>query len=290
MPLDLMWETEPAAPTPASELFTGGPRIPGLDHAFLDRDSLDRTLGGKHEDLPRYLYLDSVRNVMTLAGDDKGEQVFMSELTDQLHEHRRVTTLVIIAGGLFTLAPHDQSAFTRYRRDFYAALPWHQAIEERVRVALPNEEYSALHVRMTDRSHEAPTRHTIRRTLESMKQRGLPGSLFLAADTSQGREEWVGSAKRMGFTPWSQTGIDLSRSAPANGIGAAVDWLLLARSTFLAYPGASTFSAEACIANGGHGIAMHASSPTRMFRAGREGIHNAVTYPQRHGWLLRRRK
>jgi hypothetical protein len=284
-----MWETELAAPTPASELFTGGPRISGLDHAFLDKDSLDRTLGGKHENLPRYLHLDPLRNVMTLAGDDKGEQVFMSELTERLHEHRRMATLVIIAGGLFTITPHDPSAFARYRRNFYEALPWHQAIQERVSVALPNAEYSALHVRMTDRSHEAPTRHAIRRALELMKQRGLPGSLFLAADTSQGREEWAGSATRMGFTPWSQTGIDLSRSAPANGIGAAVDWILLSRSAFLAYPGASTFSAEACIANGGHGIAMHASSPTRMFRAGREVLYNAVTYPQRHGWISGKR-
>jgi hypothetical protein len=226
---------------------------------------------------------------VTLAGHDKGEQVFMDELIRTINADNRLTTLVIIAGGLFTLNPNDLPAFRRGRQDFYRSLRWNSEIVDRVGVASSDREYSALHIRHTDRSREAPTQLIIQCTLRDMKRSGSATSLFIATDTSQGRVEWTDRSRALGFDPWSVADTEFARSARAGGISAAVDWIVLSRSSFLAYPGASTFSAEACVANGGFGIAMYASSLTQVVRSSREVLRSAVTYPARHGWGSRQR-
>jgi hypothetical protein len=289
VPLDVMWEPEPAAPAPASDLFASDPGFDAVDHAFLDRESLDRLLGSDHEDMPRYLHEMPERRVVCLAGHDRGEQAFMDDLLHTLHGDDRLKTLVIIAGGLFTLDPHNQTAFRQGRREFYGSLPWHPAITERVHAALPDTHYSALHIRQTDRSREAPTPRVIERALQQMMDSGADPSLFIAADTAQSRATWNQRSKAHGFTPWSVADTEFTRSARAGGMSAAVDWVLLSRSSFLAYPGASTFSAEACVANGGSGIALYASELTQRARAAREVIRNGLSYPKRHGWGLPQR-
>lgn len=289
IPLDVMWEPEVAAPTPASDLFAGAPDITGLDNAFLDRDSLDRILGADHETLPRYVYPNPGRNFVTLAGHDRGEQAFIDELLGCLHRDSRLKTLVIIAGGLFTLNPQDRSAFQHRRQDFYRAIPWHPSIQERVGESQPIGDYSALHIRQTDRSNQAPTHRVIERTLRTVIHSGGASSLFIAADTSDGRNTWTRYSNALGFDPWSIAKMDFSRSAPTGGMSAAVDWITLSRSSLLAYPGASTFSAEACVANGGNGIAMYASALTQRARSAQEGFGSILTYPKRRAWGSRKR-
>ena len=289
VPLDVMWEPEQAASTPASELFVGAPTFNGLDHAFLDRVSLDRILGADHAELPRYVHAEPARQFISFAGHDKGEQALLDELFVAIQSDHQLKMLVIIAGGLFTLNPRDDMTFRRGREDFYRSLPWHPAISERAAQIEVGNEYSALHIRGTDRSREAPTRRVIERSLQHMRESGTADSLFIAADNAPSRQEWTRRSQELGFTPWSVGDTDFTRSAHAGGISAAVDWLLLSRSSFIAYPGASTFSAEACVANGGAGIAMYASTLIRGARAAREVGGNVVSYPRRHGWRLGKR-
>lgn len=289
VPLDVMWEPEQAAPTPASELFLGSPTFNGLDHAFLDRVSLDRILGADHAELPRYVHAEPARQFISLAGHDKGEQALLDELLVAIQSDERLATLVIIAGGLFTLDPRDDMTFRRGRQDFYRSLPWHPAISERAAQTEVENEYSALHIRGTDRSREAPPRRVIDRSLRRMRESGADTSLFIAADNAPSRQEWMRRSQALGFTPWSVGDTEFTRSKHAGGISAAVDWLLLSRSSCIAYPGASTFSAEACVANGGAGIAMYASALTQRARAARGVGGNVASYPRRHGWRLGKR-
>ena len=63
-----------------------------------------------------------------------------------------------------------------------------------------------------------------------------------------------------------------------------MDWILLAGATALAYPAASTFSAEAAVASGQGEMCVPMSASRRRQQARAWGMHarNAVTYPSRH--------
>ena len=135
--------------------------------SFWDRSRLDALIGGAHEELPRYLTHDRERDLIVLAGHDRGEQAFMGQLAAMLLGLEEPTTLVIIAGGKFHL-PTDED-FTRQRAVFYRQLAWHPDLNRRMADELADHpDYVALHVRGTDRSLEAPTARTIREGLTAL--------------------------------------------------------------------------------------------------------------------------
>lgn len=279
-----MWEPEPAAPAPYEELFAAHPTFAGLDHSWLERSALDDLIGAPHETLPRYLTVSVGNRYAVLAGHDRGEQVFMDQVVS-LHERAgQPLTLVIIAGGLF----HANSAgstlhqtFSCERREFYTSLRWHDQIVDRAASVSPGTEYVALHIRTTDRSLESPTRRAIASALVDMRSRTGVSSLFIAADTPEGRDFWGVQARSLGFEPWSVDDTDFSRVTLSGGRSAAVDWLLLSRVQGLTFAAASTFSAEAATAAGCETWPLEASYVTKTLRRGRSTLRNVITYPSR---------
>ena len=282
-----MWEPEPAAPAPFNELFADHPTFVGLDQSWMERSTLDDFLGTPHETLPRYLTISDDNRYAVLAGHDRGEQVFMDSVQSLNARGGPPLTLVIIAGGLFhtnsTESTLDET-FCAERREFYSSLRWHEQIVDRAASVLPGTESVALHIRTTDRSLEAPTHRAIASALTDMRSRTGVSSLFIAADTPEGRDFWGAHARSIGFEPWSVHDTDFSRVTLSGGRSAAVDWLLLSRTQGLTFAAASTFSSEAAVAAGAETWALRASSVTRALRRGRFHLRNVLTYPSRRTW------
>ena len=194
VPLRIMWETEEPAPAAPADLFDSSV----VARSFWERSRLDALVGGAHEELPRYLTHDRERDLIVLAGHDRGEQAFMGQLAAMLLGLEEPTTLVVIAGGKFHL-PTDED-FTRQRAVFYRQLAWHPDLNARMAEELVDHaDYVALHVRGTDRSLEAPTARTIRDGLTALADSTDERSLFIAADSEDGRDRWAsrGSGTRV---------------------------------------------------------------------------------------------
>lgn len=284
VPLNVLWEPEPAAPAPFDQLFAGPPEFAGLNHSWLNRSALHELIGAAHEDLPRYLTMSDDGRFAVLAGHDRGEQVFMDQVVALNERVGQPLTLVIIAGGLFHLhgsSPDAERVFTAERREFYSSLQWHGEILQRAVEVSPTVDYVALHLRTTDRSLEAPTDRVISSALSNMRSQMGVESLFIAADTPEGREIWSARALSLGFEPWSVNDTDFSRVTLSGGRSAAVDWLLLSRAKALTFAAASTFSSEAATAAGCETWPLVASSFTKTLRRGRSHLRNVVTYPSR---------
>lgn len=277
VPLSILWEPEAAAPAPASELFA-----PTALHRFVDRAMVDDLLGVPHESVPRYLTAPAGRDVIVLAGHDRGEQVFMPELTELVARTTRSTTLVVIAGGLFH-QPSDED-FRRQRSLFYHSVPWREDLLSSAQSqSVQHEPYCGLHIRQTDRSREAPPASVMRHGLRDLADRVQERHLFIAADTQQARSTWADHAAKVGFRPWSVDDTDFNRTSLAGAYSTVIDWLLLSRATALVYPAASTFSAEAAVAIGSpdRSIALTASPGRQRLRTWTAHGRNAVSYPMR---------
>lgn len=279
VPLKVMWEPEAPAPARPEDLFAAE----ALDRSFVDRQWLDRLLGVPHETLPRYLTVDSGSRSVILAGHDRGEQVFMPAMMGTLADASEARSLVIIAGGLFCL--DSSQDFLMQRSMFYRSIPWAMELHETARSqAARHSPYTALHIRQTDRSLEAPTTATIRRGLATLASRVSDRRLFIAADTPEGRELWARESKRQGFLPWMSQDTVFERTVTSGALSSAVDWMLLAGATVIAYPSASTFSAEAAVASGNADVSipMQASPRRQRMRVWHMHARNALTYPVRH--------
>ena len=191
---------------------------------------------------------------------------------------------MIIAGGRFHLyrsSTDTDRAFVSERRDFYSSLRWHEEILMQATEVSPTSEYVALHLRTTDRSFEAPTNRAIASALASMRSQTGIESLFIAADTPEGRDLWSVKARSLGFEPWSVQTTDFSRVTLSGGRSAALDWLLLSRANALTFAAASTFSHEAAAAAGCVTWPLQATSIRKFLRRARSHLNNVVTYPSR---------
>ena len=276
--LRVSWEPEAVAATPAEALFHSD----AIARTFMHPAALEQRLGRPHASIDRYLTHLADERVIVLAGHDRGEQAFMPELDAMLRTLTEPTTLIVIAGGQFAMAGGPD--FRAQRADFYRALPWHPAIEERVgRELALHGRYAALHVRMTDRSTHAPTERALDRGLRILSERVPERSLFICADTDEAREHWAARARRIGFDPWAASDVEFDRGSSANGVSAMVDWLLLTHATGVVYPEASTFSTEAVVAGGtgSNAVPLHAGRATRVRRQLEAHARSAASYRSR---------
>ena len=263
VPLEVLWEPEEVAPATAGDLFD----ITRATPTFVTTEIVTQRLGMPHTSLPRYLTADPDRELLVLAGHDRGEQAFMPALIDGLRADRAPRTLLIIAGGKFHLP--DAPAFTRQRQLFYELLPWHPVIVERSRALLDNHDrYIALHIRQTDRSLPAPTTRAVIRAVEQLRDRSGVTSLFVAADTRSALDEWVDRALELDLAPWSASTTQFDRGQVEAGRQAIVDWILLGHAQASVYSAASSFAEEAAVASGHveDSIALAASATRQAVR------------------------
>lgn len=276
--LQVLWEPESVATTPAEALFS----TDLIRQQFVSGERVSSLLGMPHTDFPRYLtHLDD-RDVIVLAGHDRGEQAFMPELSRLLVGLSRPTTLVIIAGGLFHLPGSSDDAVGR--RGFYRQLRWSAQLDDLVKSAegtrLP---FAALHVRQTDRSLQAPTEREMRSGLSHLASLVSERSLLICADTPIAKVQWAAIARELGFNPWSVEGVEFDRGSADNGIFAMLDWRLMSSATGVVHPAASTFSTEAVVAGGveATSVPLQAGALVQAGRRFRHAAESLVTYPAR---------
>lgn len=271
--LSVCWSSEDIAHTPAQDLFA--PEL--LREQFITPAELEEITGSPHEALPRYLSVDEGRGVIVLAGHDRGEQDFMAAVKDLSKRHTSLRTLIVIAGGKFQLP--GTADFDQQRHDFYRSIRWSDHVKRGVQLALDNAVthgeinsealvFSALHLRETDRSIDSPTSAHIRHGLHVLRERSLPRSLFVCADTSRARREWQDIAAGLGFDAWSSPDVDFDRTSVSNGVSSLIDWRLLTMARSVVFPAASTFSSEAVVAGGSASMSV-ALRPSLIRRVGR---------------------
>ena len=278
VPARLLWEPEAAAPTGADELFDPG----FLGECQISRAEVDALLGRDHQELPRYLHALHDRGVIVLAGHDRGEQVFMSQLQDMLAAERTMTSFVIIAGGKFHLPATVD--FEQARRDFYRSLQWSTSVESRVQDELKGREpFLAVHVRQTDRALTAPTARSMRSALSELHEHTHITPVFVAADTAQARDQWQSIARSMGLDPWSSAAKSHDRGSASGGVDAMVDWRILTAAQGLVYSAESSFGQEAAVAIGSRDrtVGLTASGSLQRARTTARLAHAALTYPRR---------
>lgn len=279
VPVQVLWEPEDVAPAPAESLFDET----RLRVSFVAPDVVTALAGRPHQELPRYLTLDRERGVIVLAGHDLGEQAFMDALIEALGDASEPHTLLIIAGGKFSLPGTEDAAELR-REVFYERMDWHPSIRERVDAVLAGRDaFIGLHIRETDRSREAPTRTAVREALADAAARTGLTSIFIAADTPAARDEWSGIAVVLGLEPWTSGDIAFDRSQVNAGIDAIVDWIVLGHSQLVVHSAESSFGQEAAIATGkpDDSVALAASAIRRRLRSALAFMKSVATRPGR---------
>ena len=255
----ICWEPQEVVPGGALETFT--PEF--CDEFVLDADQVHRDYGFRNQDLPRYLNVDPTRRLVVLAGHDRGEQVFMPD-REWLEEFRNL------------------------RCSYYRELPLNSAIEDSARSSLAGREpFLGLHLRYSDRAHQAPLEAAIRRALIEARDASGLSSVFIASDTATARTKWVSECKSLGLNPWFIEQDSWDRSKTGSGHAALVDWRVLGHSQRLVYFSESTFAVEAAVAAGAYDRSIALAPNLRQGAAvkSRELIRAAVTYPKRHGWF-----
>jgi hypothetical protein len=271
--LDVAWEREEIAAAQLNDLV----RTEDLAGRCITAEELTDVLGVPHQSMDRHLTIDRARGTVFLAGHDRGEQAFMDQLQDVLVDEPAISTVVIVAGGKFCLP--GTAAFVSKRRDFYLDLPWVSGISDNVAsLSASMAAYVGLHIRETDRSHDAPTREAITSALLEISQKAQATNVFLASDTPEARRWWSAHLEGLGLSVWSNTDEHLDRSDERSGPAAMVDWLTLGRADGLVFSAASSFGHEAAVMCGDATpvLGLRASRIRRYSRELKRVSENAV--------------
>jgi hypothetical protein len=270
--LDVVWEREEIAAAELNDLVRTG----DLTGRCITAQELTDVLGVPHQSMDRYLTIDKDRGTAFLAGHDRGEQAFIDQLHAVLVDEPTISTVVIVAGGKFCLP--GTAAFASKRREFYFDLPWVSRISDDV-ASLSDSmaAYLGLHIRETDRSHEAPTHKAITSALLEISKKSQTTNVFLAADTPEARRWWSAHLEGLGLSVWSNPDDNLDRSDARSGPAAMVDWLTLGRAEGLVFSAASSFGHEAAVMCGDAALVRGLrASPVRRYSRKFRRISGAV--------------
>jgi hypothetical protein len=214
----------------------------------------------------------------------------MPELRALIESDQDVSEIWISAGGKFALGGLDFE-FAAARRDYYRDdLEFSAEIErEADSQSLAHNEYLGLHLRYSDRNHQAPTRKQTVRAIKTVFDGFNVNRVFIATDAPSDLHWWQERLKRMGISTWwnlaSSHGPVDSRTAAL----ALIDWRVLGRSRGVVYFAESSFGEEAAVASGCEtwSIALSPSAARARFVSLRKYVNATLTYPKRHFSIFR---
>lgn len=286
---NVCWLVEQAAPAPHDVIFA-----PATSLKFEPEKALIDLLGYQIADFPRYVNsMNTVEaeSIVTFAGHDRGEQTLMREFLDCVTAVDP-DTVVVLAGGRFSNAADvlsndwDSDTFREERAYFYDSLEFNKVIESAV-MNLTDPPFIGLHLRYSDRSHQVPSRSTIRKALLNLSEQSGLTRVFIASDSGKELNYWLNRLPGMGLTPWTvpQTsflGLDYSTD-----FHAIADWRILAKAECFVYFSASSFGYEAAVAGRSFKRSI-GLDPNLLVSVGvnlQRVLSNAVTAPKRRGWV-----
>ncbi len=203
--------------------------------------------------------------------------------TQALDHPCRPTTLLIIAGGRFHLSSRQ-----RVRGAASALLPATSLERRRSRSART----SRLAIVRTSsactcgrRTGRCPPHGLARSATPSANWPTRTGisSVFVAADTPEGRVQWLAELELLGLSGWSAPEPNLDRSTAGAGVDAMVDWRVLSRSRGIVYSRASSFGEEAAVAADVVEVSTPLSASDGLQRTRRAAAlgRALMTYPRR---------
>jgi len=285
--LTVCWLPQEVAPDARESVF-------GPDNSlkFMTESELTEILGFDLGSFPHYVnshVVSGIGRVVTFAGHERGEQPLMAQLTQEL-QSSDWDVLVIVAGGRFSIGvgsesiKWDSEKFRIARKSWYQALKLAPEIENSVK-SMPSEPFVGVHLRYSDRSHQAPSRSEIQRAVVSKCGQLGVSRIFLASDSLEQREYWQKLLPTLGITPWVLETENFSELAGAQL--ALVDWRVLGRSQALVYFAESSFGYEAAVASGSFAESI-AMDPNKFVSAGVQAkslIANILSAPKRRGWF-----
>lgn len=264
------WRPDSAAPADPTQIF---------DPMFLTRMSFGA-------DLPAttpYLNSDTRLGRITLAGLDRGEQVFMTELKSLIDSMTGEVEVWISAGGKFSL---DVGDFESRRRDFYRhKLLFTPRIESQASaLSHSHPPFLGLHLRYSDRNHQAPSRKSIGRAVTQLRERSGLSSIFVASDSATERDHWLATLRIQGMDPWCVNSEIKERSDSSSAESALLDWRLLGLSHGVIFFSESSFGEEAAVSAGQ--LEQSAGLAPSLVRSrivvARRLLFDLVSYPKRH--------
>jgi len=280
------WLPQEAAPAARETVF-------GSDSSlkFVSEPELTEILGFGLEAFPHYVnshVVSEVGRVVTFAGHERGEQPLMTQLAQEL-QSSDWEILVILAGGRFSFEAGSQSnqwdseMFRTARESWYQTLVLAPEIENSVN-SIPSEPFIGMHLRYSDRSHQAPARSEIQRAVVSKCGQLGVSRVFLASDSLEQRGYWQKLLPTLGLTPWVLKTENFNEHDGAQL--ALADWRVLGSSQALVYFAESSFGYEAAVASGRFTGSI-ALEPNRFVSAGVKAkslITNIISAPKRRGW------
>ena len=271
------WESQPVAPAPAESILSAD----FITKFVIDGESFRDKFGFDCSRVPRYLT--STYGVISLAGYEHGEQVFMPELQSMISHLDQPTEVVVSAGGNFSFDEHETAI--AQRGQWYRNFNFADSIEKAANELIHRQgSFVGLHLRYTDRSHETPLEREIQKGVMQQVERTGTTSVFIASDTQDKRDKWLEKLRRAGLQPWSAQLESHDRTNELAGIGAMVDWKVLGSATTSVYFAASSFGHEAAVMAGSTGtsIALLGHPVRRWQSRGRELVSAAIHYPRNH--------
>lgn len=275
--LSVCWADLNVTPAPVSEIFSAS----FVERNVIDSSDFAQLTGFQYNDVPAYLNVRA--SVISIAGLDKGEQVFMPELRRIIDRSSQPVTLVFSAGGNFSLS--TQEAAMAQRGEWYRNFTFSDVIESQANEFLTNRApYVGLHLRYTDRSHETPLDRAIDQAIANQVELMSTDSVFIASDTEKARDKWINKLQRAGLKPWV-TEVELnSEFVSRAGIGALVDWKILGHACSSVYFAASSFGHEAAVMAGSWGtsVALEGHPIQRIRSRSKELAGSLANYPRNH--------
>lgn len=271
------WQSQPVAPAPAESILSAD----FIENFVIDGESFRKRFGYDCSNVPRYLK--SEPGVISLAGYEHGEQVYMPELKAMIHRVGEPTDVVISAGGNFSF--ENQETAIEQRGQWYRNFDFAAPIEKAARTLIEDQnQFVGLHLRYTDRSHETPLDREVHAAVMQQVERTGTTSIFIASDTRGKRDKWLDRLSQAGLKPWSAQLESHDRANELAGIGAMVDWKILGSATTSVYFAASSFGHEAAVMAGSTGtsIALLGHPVRRWQSRSREWFRAAIYYPRNH--------
>jgi len=271
------WESQPVAPATPITIFGSG----FVERTFMSPERFRESFGFQPSSVPPYLSVNP--GLISLAGLDQGEQAFMPELEAALADLDQLTTVIISAGGNYSVdspvVARDQRG--QWYRECEFAEPIMLASQSLIETKSP---YIGLHLRYTDRAHETPlTRDVLAATIKQVEITELT-SVFIASDTVQHRDKWVAILSKEGLHPWTAQISTRDRSLQSAGTEAMIDWRILGNAQTSVYFAASSFGQEAAVMAGSPyaSIALPGHPLQRLRARASDVVSAAIHYPRNH--------
>ena len=285
--LSVCWLPQVAAPAARETVL-------GTDSSLkcVTEPELNEILGFELGSFPHYVNSHSVTGagrIVTFAGHDQGEQPLMTQLAQEL-QSSDWEVLVIVAGGRFSLDAGSQSIewdsekFRTARHSWYQKLELAPEIENSVN-SIKGEPFIGMHLRYSDRSHQAPSRTEIQRAVVNLCGEAGVTRVFLASDSVEQQEYWQKLLPTFGLSPWileTNTHCELAGAQLA-----LADWRVLGHAQALVYFAESSFGHEASVA-GETFTKSIALEPNKLVSAGVQAkslLVRVLSAPKRWGWF-----